>query len=330
MSNQENLPVDAISMRRPFRGNLSDLDVRLLRVFRTVVERGGFSAAEVVLNKSKSAISLDISNLEQRLGTVLCTRGRSGFSMTEEGQIVYLAALQLFHDLDKFRDRVETGLQRLTGEVSLLLLDNIVSIASEQISRALATFGKRHPDVRIRLESANSVGVASGVMEEDAEIGISVFSRPLATLSMIPLFNEELRLYCGERHPLFSASSGMLIADEIFKHSLIEPGVISDTKFAATVEKFLIAGKANSIDSRVLLVLSGLHLGFLPPHYAVPFLNKGQLREIAVDGFSTTNTFYAVIKKSARQTAAAQRMLQTLLSEFKTSPVGLPLPDAGD
>src|SRR6218665_3543724 len=93
---------DPTTLRRTFRGNVSDTDLRLLRLFRMVVERGGLSAAGIVLNHSKSAISLDISNLEQRLGATLCVRGRGGFAMTEEGQIVYLAALQLFHDVDKF------------------------------------------------------------------------------------------------------------------------------------------------------------------------------------------------------------------------------------
>ena len=327
MADKQSSSFDSASIRRAFKGNLSDADLRLLRVFRTVVERGGFSAAEVTLNKSKSAISVDISQLEQRLGVTLCVRGRGGFALTEEGQIIYLAGLQLFHDLEKFRDRVETGLQRLTGEVSLLLLDNIVSIASEPISHALAAFGKRHPSVRIRLESADPVGVARGVLEEEAEIGISVVPRALATLSMIPLFREELKLYCGRAHPLFTVDTDKLNADEIKKYSLIEPGVFNDAGLAALIEACPIAGKANSVDSRILMVLSGLHLGFLPPQYAAPWLETDQLREIAVEGFSTTNTFYALIKKSSRQTAAAQRMLQTLLAEFRASPVGLPLDD---
>lgn len=314
-------------MRRSFQGNVSDADLRLLRVFRTVVERGGFSAAEVTLNKSKSAISLDISHLEQRLGAVLCIRGRGGFALTEEGQIVYLAALQLFHDLEKFRDRVATGLQRLTGKVSLLLLDNIVSIAGAPLARAFAIFGKRHPSVEIKLESASSLGVERGILEEEADIGISVIPRPLATLVMIPLFREELRLYCGRGHPLYDRDPGSLTPDEIFQHTLIEPSVADDPDFATLIGNFVLSGQANSIDARIMMVLSGLHLGFLPPHYATPWVETGELRELAVEGFKSLNTFHAIIKKSARQTAAAQRLLQTILQEFRDIPVGLPLDD---
>lgn len=321
--------VDQSALRRYFRGNVSDTDLRLLRVFRIVAERGGLSSAGMALNKSKSAVSLDISNLEERLGAVLCVRGRGGFALTEEGQIVYLAALQLFHDLEKFRDRVSTGLQRLTGKVSLLVIDNIVSVASAPLVRALSTFGKRHPGVEIRIDSANSVMVERGILEEEADIGISVVPRPVTTLSMIPLFREELRLYCGRGHPLFAVDKAELNQDLVMRHPLIEPSVTDDGNFASLLDRFNTAGQANSLDSRVMLVLSGLYLGFLPPHYADQWVAREELRVLEIDGLTTINTFFALIKKSVRQTAAAQRLLQTILAEFKASPVGLPLEAEG-
>ena len=59
--------------------NLSEGDLRLLRVFAKVVEAGGFSAAQIELNVSQSTISTHMTALEQRLGMRLCERGRSGF-----------------------------------------------------------------------------------------------------------------------------------------------------------------------------------------------------------------------------------------------------------
>jgi DNA-binding transcriptional LysR family regulator len=78
-----------------FKSQVSDADLRILRIFRTVVECGGFSAAEVELNISRAAISIAISDLETRLGFRLCQRGRSGFSLTNEGSQVYDFTLQL-------------------------------------------------------------------------------------------------------------------------------------------------------------------------------------------------------------------------------------------
>ncbi|MGH8844684.1 MAG: helix-turn-helix domain-containing protein, partial [Advenella sp.] len=59
---------------------VTDFDLRLLRVFRTVAKMGSFTAAESALGITRSAISLHMSDLEKRLGMRLCQRGRAGFS----------------------------------------------------------------------------------------------------------------------------------------------------------------------------------------------------------------------------------------------------------
>jgi DNA-binding transcriptional LysR family regulator len=74
--------------KRAILGQLSDMDLRLLRVFKVVVDCGGMSAAELELNISLSTISKHIKDLEQRLGLTLCHRGREGFAVTDEGLLI--------------------------------------------------------------------------------------------------------------------------------------------------------------------------------------------------------------------------------------------------
>ncbi|MCW0181567.1 MAG: LysR family transcriptional regulator [Zavarzinia sp.] len=307
----------AARTQQVFRGAISDGDLRLMRVFRTVVENGGFTAAEVALNKSKSAISLDIAHLEQRMGTKLCVRGRAGFRLTDEGQIVYLAALQLFNDVEKFRDRVATAVKALTGRVSLLLVDNLVSVAAGPMTRAIAEFVRRHPKVEITMESATPAGVEQGILEGEADLGVSVVPREIAAIEMIPLFREELRLYCSRGHELAQRGLSGLTPDEVKEHRLVMPGVTEDPAFGAVVAGFRKDAKASNIDCRILLVLSGAFLGFLPPHFADPWIESGELMEVMPEHFRTENTFYVMFKKSARQSAAASAFLSILLGHFE-------------
>ena len=83
--------------------NLSESDIRLLKVFSKLVEAGGFSAAQIELNVSQSTISTHMTALEQRLGLRLCQRGRAGFRLTEKGQLIYQASQRLFASLEEFR-----------------------------------------------------------------------------------------------------------------------------------------------------------------------------------------------------------------------------------
>ena len=75
--------------RRALLGQLSDMDLRLLKVFKSVADCGGMAAAEMELNIGTSTVSRHIKDLETRLGLRLCRRGRGGFALTTEGQLVY-------------------------------------------------------------------------------------------------------------------------------------------------------------------------------------------------------------------------------------------------
>lgn len=65
-------------------GQVHDPDLHLLRLFVTVVEAGGFSAAQGVLGLSQPTISQRMAQLEARLGYRLCSRGKGGFRLTEK------------------------------------------------------------------------------------------------------------------------------------------------------------------------------------------------------------------------------------------------------
>ena len=104
---------------RGFQGHVSEIDLRLLRVFHTVAEQGGFSAAEITLGKSKSSISLDISALETRLGLTICLRGRSGIALTDEGREVLGATRKLFVSLEIFRQQFKQASGMPSGTFNL-------------------------------------------------------------------------------------------------------------------------------------------------------------------------------------------------------------------
>ena len=61
----------ASTSTRSALGAVSDMDVRLLRVFKTVADCGGMAAAELELNIGTSTVSRHIKDLETRLGLTL-------------------------------------------------------------------------------------------------------------------------------------------------------------------------------------------------------------------------------------------------------------------
>src|SRR5688572_30519123 len=101
-------------------GYLDDIDLRLLRIFATIVECGGVTAAEPALNMANSTLSTHLATLEGRLGVRLCQRGRAGFGLTTAGERVYQAARRMFHSVEEFNDAVHAA--RATPNAAITLL----------------------------------------------------------------------------------------------------------------------------------------------------------------------------------------------------------------
>ena len=177
--------------------NISDMDLRLLRVFRHVAEAGGFSAAELELNIGRSTISRHIKDLEIRLGMTLCRRGRSGFSLTEEGVVVYNAAIRLFGAMDQFRSEVVEVHDSITGNLVLAFFDKTVSNPQSHIGKALETFEQKAPRVSIDIHVKPLNEIETAVMEGSIHLGIIPAHRYSPSLDYLPLFNEQMYLYCG-------------------------------------------------------------------------------------------------------------------------------------
>ena len=125
---------------RAVLGQLSDMDLRLLQVFKSVVECGGMSAAELELNIGTSTVSRHIKDLEARLGLTLCRRGRAGFALTAEGQRVYDETLRLLASVRSFRDSVDDIHSRMGGQLAVAVFDKTASNPAARIHQAIAAF----------------------------------------------------------------------------------------------------------------------------------------------------------------------------------------------
>jgi DNA-binding transcriptional LysR family regulator len=299
---------------------LSDPDLRLLRVFKAVVDNGGFAASEVALNKSKSAISVDIGNLEQRFGVRLCERGRSGFALTVQGEAVYQAVAALFEDLDRFSGQIAVAAGRLSGRVTLGVIDNIGSIAATPMIAAIRAFRQRHPDVQLNIQSGSASEVERGVLDGTADVGVSVLLRLAPELDVIPLFVEHQRLYCGQAHPLFDLDASELSPDRIAEHPIVSLPT-RDPATSPFLGNLVRGAQADNLDCLILVVLAGVDLGFMPPHYARRWVEAGDLRALRPDLYRLTSTFHLVSLKRGKLAPARRALIETLALAFEDHPV---------
>jgi DNA-binding transcriptional LysR family regulator len=257
--------------------NVADMDLRLLRIFTVVVKCGGFSAAQAELNMSQSNISMHISGLEKRLGYRLCERGKGGFRVTEKGQRILDAAAVLFGAVDTFRDEAQGLSGRLVGDLYLGVADNIATLPTARIDAAIARFYQREPDTHLHIHVNSPTELERAVIDGQLDMAVSYFSRELPTLDYQALYSEEIGVFCGRLHPLFAVpqpDTAQLQDADWIRH-----GFLSASQVLPIVPRRASA-TAHHMEAVVHGVLAGTHLGYLPAHYARPWIASGQMREL--------------------------------------------------
>ena len=70
-----------------------------LRIFHDVAEAGSFTHAGATLNLSQSAVSRQISALEESLNVKLFHRHARGLILTEQGELLYATVKNVFNEL---------------------------------------------------------------------------------------------------------------------------------------------------------------------------------------------------------------------------------------
>ncbi|MDO6564468.1 LysR family transcriptional regulator [Amphritea sp. 1_MG-2023] len=278
-------------------GQLADMDLRLLKVFKVVVECGGFTPAEIQLNLANSTISNYISDLEKRLDMRLCERGRAGFSLTEQGQTVYSATLELLGALDQFKNTINQSHNRILGDLHLGFAEHMLGAHNSSILKVLDRFSVKAPDVRIRISTMSSDDVISALLNQQVDIGITVTNQPYPELTNMKLFEEDMRLYCAQDHPLFSRTDEISAA-ELRQYRFVEsPRLMPGREVHPDMKLWHKQACAHHQEARATLILSGHYLGFLPHHLVQNWRLEKALRPLLTEQYGYTNTFRALWRK---------------------------------
>lgn len=294
------------------KGQVSDSSIRLLRIYKAVVECGGFSAAEVELNISRSAISLAISELEQKLGLRLCQRGRTGFALTDEGSLVYDSALQLLGSLETFRTQVNALHDHLRGELNIGITDNLVTIPHMRLTNALRRLHQLGPSVKVNIKMIPPKDIELEVLDGRLHVGAVPELRLLAGLNYFPLYDECSQLYCGADHPLFNLADTQIDRRLLSQQAAVVPAYAQTATIKEVMRDLKAAATATDREGIAFLILTGQYIGYLPTHYAERWVQTGRMRAILPEQMHYLTAYAAITRIGAR----THLVLETFMREL--------------
>jgi len=124
------------------------MDWDKLRIFHAVAEAGSFTHAGEALNLSQSAVSRQISALEESVSVPLFHRHARGLILTEQGEMLYRTAHEVFAKLAMAEAQLSESKDRPKGQ---LKVTTTVALGSTWLTPRMGEFLEVYPDVTVDL-----------------------------------------------------------------------------------------------------------------------------------------------------------------------------------
>ncbi|MFL9932878.1 LysR family transcriptional regulator [Paraburkholderia sp. RL18-103-BIB-C] len=295
--------------------NVSDLDLRLIRTFLAVVDARGVTAAQVTLNVSQPAISSQLTTLETRLGFRLCERGRSGFSLTGRGERFAESARKLLDAIDNFSTESRNLDKKLVGNLTICIIGHAELKQNALLSQAIQRFLGRDQAVHLSVIVKSPGEIEQEVFSGAIDVAIGYFWHRAPLLEYVPLFMEKQTAYCGTGHPLFGRCNATEaeLTDLVWVHRRYP---VPEANYFSCNPGVTAGPLAENMEAAALLIMSGKYIGYLPNHYAEPYVKQGLLRAPSKQLLSHDVMFHMATRKAPRRTDVTQAFVDDLRAVY--------------
>ena len=167
------------------------MDWDKLRIFHAAAQAGSFTHAGEALNMSQSAVSRQVSALEQELGTPLFHRHARGLIPTEEGELLMRAAHDIVLKLEDVRGQLVDSRGKPTGT---LKVTTTVGLGSTWLTSRVNEFIDLYPGIHLELILDDS---ELDVAMRKADIAIRLRAPTQPDLVQRKLFTMHFHLYAS-------------------------------------------------------------------------------------------------------------------------------------
>ncbi len=303
-----------------------DVHTRRLRYFVTVAEELHFGRAAERHFIAQQAISRQIRDLEEEVGTTLFTRTTRHVSLTSAGQVLLEAARSSLATLDEGIDAARAAAR---SSVGVLTVGFRFGAALELTAPILAAMTRDHPGVEVDLRELDFRVPGRTYDNKKVDVAITRTPTSCSELKLVPLLREPRVVAIGTGHPLSRNTS---ITVEDLDQTPIVVGDSNDEEWFAywTLEKEY-GGRSKpiirvgSMMEELQLVAAGQACS-ITTAAAARYLPRPGITFVPIDGIDACTTFLAFEPPGSPavhafiETAVAVAEQETELVEFIANP----------
>jgi DNA-binding transcriptional LysR family regulator len=172
----------------------TSMDWDKLKVFHAAAEAGSFTHAGEQLGLSQSAVSRQVSALEQELGVSLFHRHARGLILTEQGELLHHTAHDVFMKLEAARAKLTDSKERPNGE---LKVSTSPGIGLHWLTPRLGEFIDLYPDIHITLITSDE---ELDLAMREADVAIRLRQPTQPDLIQRKLFSVKFHAYASPEY----------------------------------------------------------------------------------------------------------------------------------
>jgi DNA-binding transcriptional LysR family regulator len=299
-----------------------NVNLKLLHTFLLVAELRSFRRAAEESNRSQSAVSMQIRQLEQQLDVALFHRTTRSVQLTREGEM-------LLENARSAMDELETGLRRIKesseSQRSRLSLACVPTLAASRLPDVLASFQKSFPRVTACVRELNYPDMLDAIRSHDSDFGIGPHIGPrlsgASEFQFRPILSDPI-------YALIPAAMDIGSADSISLHELEGAPILMVTNSSsiyAALEEARAAARVTldikyevgQVQTQIAMAAAGLGVAIVP-RIALPQREDPRLRAVPIVDPPMSREICVITLRGQALPPVALRfvtMLQAMLTE---------------
>ena len=236
------------------------VDLRQLRYFVAIAERGSFSAAANALHVAQSALSRHVQLLERELGGPLFERGARGVRVSESGATLLERARFVLSEVDNIHTDVSAHNRELGGTVRIVALPTLADILFVPIAQH---FSRSHPRVSLQFKEALSEQAIDELVGGAADLALVGGTRKTNELvTFVPKIRERAFIFGPPGDPLLQ--NGSLRIEDVQSAKLVRSAESAPSLPASGQARGTGQVQTDNVGLLRTMVKAGLGYGVLP------------------------------------------------------------------
>lgn len=296
------------------------MNIEYLDYFYKVAVAGSISKVAQSAHISQSALSQQISKVEEILGCKLLERSNKGVELTDKGFIV----LKYVDNIIRTYNAMLENLKCSDENTRNIKIEACWSIATYSLPCVMYKIKNKFDNYNYELNPNESDEIEQNVMNNICDIGV-IYNKPKnSSLSYYKIGMDKIVLVSSQdykiqdeidfielvKHPF------ILLNDKVYVTNVIKDKLNST---GLKIEDLNILYNSDSVESVKSSVLNGFGIGFLPYTSIKKELYYKQLKEIVIRDYSIEYNMYLIYKRNIREDETLYNFVEYLKKIAKRS-----------